>query len=127
MPAHDRFVLIDALFKAVWSQRLHVSEPEVVEHIAERAGLAGRRLVEQATTSEAKSRLRAQTDAAIETNVFGVPTMVVGDELFWGYDDLPHLERFLEGRDPLDPTMVPDAATAPKASATRQQAPNGRR
>ena len=28
--------------------------------------------------------------------------MIVGDELFWGYDDFPHLERFLAGADPLD-------------------------
>jgi hypothetical protein len=35
--------------------------------------------------------------------VFGVPSMEVGDELFWGYDDFPYLELFLAGKDPIDP------------------------
>src|SRR5438477_7269890 len=34
--------------------------------------------------------------------LFGVPSMMVGDELFWGYDDFPYLELFLAGKDPLD-------------------------
>lgn len=45
----------------------------------------------------------SQTDDAIAHNVFGVPSMVVGDELFWGYDDFPYLTLFLSGDDPLDP------------------------
>jgi hypothetical protein len=28
--------------------------------------------------------------------------MEVGDELFWGYDDFPYLESFLQGKDPLE-------------------------
>jgi 2-hydroxychromene-2-carboxylate isomerase len=126
MQAHDRFALVDALFNAVWREGLHVSETAIVERVADRVGLAGRRLVEEAAEPPAKARLRGQTDAAIEAGVFGVPTMTVGDELFWGYDDLPYLERFLEGRDPLDPATVPDAVSAPKPSAMRKQAP-GRR
>jgi hypothetical protein len=42
-----------------------------------------------------------QTDEAITKGVFGVPSMMVGDELFWGYDDFPYLELFLAGKDPL--------------------------
>ena len=32
--------------------------------------------------------------------------MLAGDELFWGYDDFPWLERFLAGEDPLDPQAL---------------------
>jgi 2-hydroxychromene-2-carboxylate isomerase len=35
---------------------------------------------------EVKSALRRNTDEAIERGVFGVPTIAVGDELFWGMD-----------------------------------------
>ena len=37
---------------------------------------------------EVKMALREETDAAIAMGVFGVPTVVVGDELFWGDDRL---------------------------------------
>ncbi len=98
----QRRALITLLFEAVWVRGLHVSEPAVVEALADEAGLPGRRIVEDAQSPETKARLRTQTDAAIAAGVFGVPAMTVGDELFWGYDDFPFLELHLAGKDPLD-------------------------
>jgi 2-hydroxychromene-2-carboxylate isomerase len=121
MPEADRTALLDALFDAVWVDGLHVSEADVVRDVADRIGLPGTRLVEQAQQPEAKSRLRGQTDAAIAAGVFGVPTMIVDGELFWGYDDLPYFEHCVAGTDPLDPDAVPTAETAPRPSSVRRQ------
>ena len=103
LPLEDavRRTLITALFEAVWVRSLHVSEPAVVEAVADEIGLPGHDLVEQAQTPATKSLLRAQTDDAIARGVFGVPSMMVGDELFWGYDDFPYLELLLAGKDPI--------------------------
>jgi 2-hydroxychromene-2-carboxylate isomerase len=98
-----RDALIDALFQAVWVRGLHVSETAVVESVANEIGLPGATLVAKAQMPEVKNQLRSQTDAAIARGVFGVPSMEVGDELFWGYDDFPYLELFLAGKDPIDP------------------------
>jgi 2-hydroxychromene-2-carboxylate isomerase len=98
-----REALISALFRATWSDGLHVSEPEVVARVADGVGLDGAVLVEQASSQPIKDRLRARTDEAIGRGVFGVPTFEVENELFWGYDDLPYLERFLAGEDTIDP------------------------
>lgn len=40
-------------------------------------------------TCQAKQKLRRQTDEAIQHGVFGVPAMVVDDEVFWGVDAIP--------------------------------------
>lgn len=98
----DRTALIDALFKAVWVRGLHVSDAEVVERVANEIGLPGAELVARAHTPEIKGQLRTQTAEAIARGVFGVPSMIVGDELFWGYDDFPYIELLLAGKDPLD-------------------------
>ena len=37
-------------------------------------------------SSEIKDALRKNTDDAIARGVFGVPTLAIGDELFWGVD-----------------------------------------
>ena len=113
--------LIGALFRAVWVDGRHVSELEVVGEIAGEVGLDAAAVVEQAASDEAKARLRADTSAAIEAGVFGVPTMCVGDELFWGFDDLPYLERFLAGEDTLDPEAVPKWEKRPRASSQRRR------
>jgi 2-hydroxychromene-2-carboxylate isomerase len=121
IPDAQRRALIDALFQAVWVRGLHVSEPAVVESVATEIGLDGPRLVEAAQQPEAKARLRAQTDAAIAEGIFGVPTMQVEGELFWGYDDWPFLELFLADKDPLDRRAFQRWTASVRPSAVRRR------
>jgi len=123
LPERERRRLIDALFAAVWARGLHVSEPDVVRQVADEVGLNGASIVELAQQPESKDRLRTQTADAIARNVFGVPSMEAGDELFWGYDDFPHLELYLSGKDPIDPAAW-EAWSAPlRSSAVRERPP----
>ena len=116
-----RRALIGALFDAVWVHGLHVSDPVVVERLGDELGLQGAALVAQAQAPESKTRLRGQTDDAIARGVFGVPSMEVGDELFWGYDDFPYLELCLAGKDPLDSGQWQKWFSAPGPSAVRRR------
>ena len=117
----ERDALIDALFRAVWVHGLHVSETAVVERVANEVGLPGTALVAETQNPEVKSRLRFQTDQAIARGVFGVPSMEVGDELFWGYDDFPYLELFLAGKDPVDPAEWAKRDRPVPASSVRRR------
>jgi 2-hydroxychromene-2-carboxylate isomerase len=121
LPDEQRNALISLLFEGVWVREQHVSEPETVAALASEAGLDGPALVAEAQASATKARLRQQTDAAIARGVFGVPAMVAGDELFWGYDDLPYLEMVLSGKDPLDAAKASEWLREPRASARRRQ------
>ena len=121
MADEERTRLISGLMAAVWVNGQHVSEPEVVAKVATDAGLDGAALVHAAQQPDAKARLRRQTDDAIAAGVFGVPSMAVGDEVFWGYDDFPYLDAFLAGADPLPPLDSPEFNTRPAASAMRKQ------
>ncbi len=94
-------------------------DPKVISAIAVAAGLDGEKAVAEAMSHVVKDRVRSQTDSAIAAGVFGVPTMIVDDELFWGYDDFPFLERFLAGRDPLDHELL-KAWVGVRPSATRR-------
>jgi 2-hydroxychromene-2-carboxylate isomerase len=89
--------LIDALYRATWIEGRRVDLPEVVADIAAESGFA----VE--ITEGVKNQLKMNTERALAAGAFGVPTMLVEGELFWGLDALPHLEQFLEGRDPVPP------------------------
>ena len=104
LPLDDdaRRALIDALFDAVWVRSLHVGDPEVVRRVASEIGLDGDAIVAHAQQPDAKARLRVQTDDAIARGVFGVPSMEVDGEVFWGFDDFPQLEEQLKGQDRLE-------------------------
>jgi 2-hydroxychromene-2-carboxylate isomerase len=109
---------IDALYAATWGGRGGVESADAVSRALAGARFDAAALIAAASEPAAKQQLRDATDAAIAAGVFGVPTTIADGELFWGCDSLPHLERFLDGNDPITPA---DAAAfdALVPSATR--------
>ena len=101
LDAHDQRRLIDALYENTWVNGAGVETPESVAAAATRVGLDGDALVRAATAPEAKERLRAATAEAVARGVFGVPTVLVDGEVFWGTDGLELIEGFLRGEDPV--------------------------
>lgn len=81
--------LIDDLYRATWATGEGVADPEVVARLARAHG------VDSAAAPTMKERVRTETAAAIARGIFGVPSMIVDDQLFWGCDSLPHLEHYL--------------------------------
>jgi 2-hydroxychromene-2-carboxylate isomerase len=98
----ERARLVDALYDHTWGGAgLGVDNEPGVRAALARAGLVAAPLLERAATAELKQRLRRHGEEAIAAGVFGVPTMIVDGELFWGYDSFAHLERYLRGEDPI--------------------------
>lgn len=118
MPADDKRRLIDALYLATWGGGPGITDPQTVAATLDGIGLEGKALVEQAGQPEVKERLRAQTDRALELGVFGVPTMFVDGELFWGVDSFGFVEQRLRGEDPITPELLATFMDVP-ASAVR--------
>jgi 2-hydroxychromene-2-carboxylate isomerase len=98
--------LVDGLYRASWGGGGGVESPDAVARIATEAGLDGDRAIREAQAPPAKARLKEATDAAAGAGAFGVPTMIADGELFWGFDSFGHLERFLQGKDPVDSKTV---------------------
>ncbi len=65
-----------------------LGEMESVLGAGERVGIERAELETALADREIKDRLRAQTEEVLALGVFGVPTVVVGTELFWGDDRL---------------------------------------
>lgn len=99
MPSETRWKLIGRLFDMTWAGGGGVSDANALAKVAAELGVDN--APERIADPDLKARLRDTTEAAITCGAFGVPTMLVGEELFWGYDSLDHLDRFLGGADPL--------------------------
>jgi 2-hydroxychromene-2-carboxylate isomerase len=115
-----RKALVGALFEAVWVASRDVTDPAVVVDVANRAGLDGAALVEDAATETTKGRLRAGTEAALANEVFGVPSFVVDGMVFWGCDDLPTLAAWVAGDDPLTDADIEPWLSVPSAIRRRR-------
>lgn len=66
---------------------------EVVLEAGRRSGIEPGELEPALGDPEIKAALRASTDEALAAGVFGVPTVAVGSELFWGDDRLEDAAR----------------------------------
>ncbi len=73
-------------YRARWAETKDVADPAVVRALLAGAGLDADAALARAQSDELAARLKADTQAAIERGVFGVPTVFVGDEMFWGND-----------------------------------------
>lgn len=87
--------LIFAIMRAVWAEERDIAERATLKDIAAACGVDADALLEAAETPEIRGRFESNTQEAIAKGVFGIPTYVLGDELFWGQDRLDFLERAL--------------------------------
>jgi len=102
----DQHRVISTIFEAGWSHGADLGSAKELERILDNAGLNGAELLANIDHPETKMQLRDETELAISKDVFGVPTFIIDDELFWGNDQLEHIETFLQGKDPLEPEKV---------------------
>ncbi len=77
-----------ALMRLAFKEGGDLAEIAAVQEAGDRAGLDVAQIAQAVQDPAYKAALRAATDAAVALGVFGVPTVVVGDELFWGDDRL---------------------------------------
>jgi 2-hydroxychromene-2-carboxylate isomerase len=84
-----------AVMRAYWERDADISDLGVIGALASGLGIDPEALVAAAGSDEARARLGAVTERAVARGVFGAPTFVVGDELFWGKDRLDFVERWL--------------------------------
>jgi len=73
-------------YRARWADGLDVADESVLLSLLKGAGLDPDAALAKAKSPELAARLDEQTRRAIERGVFGVPTVFVGDEMFWGND-----------------------------------------
>lgn len=86
---------VDAIMAAMWEDGADMGDAEVVSHVLNKAGLDSAALSALAVDPQTKAELIANTEAAAERGAFGVPTFIVGEEMFWGKERLGQVEEAL--------------------------------
>jgi len=92
----NRYV-VETIFKHVWCEGLEATDPDRLATL--QAHLFSQPSVNflDPQSAEVKQLLQQQTQQAIDLGLFGVPSMVVDGQVFWGNDALPMLRAYLEG------------------------------
>ena len=84
LAADDATAATDAVFAHVWRDGRAADSAAALKDVATTLGIAD--IDAAIAREEVKAALRASTEEAIARGVFGVPTLCIGDALFWGND-----------------------------------------
>jgi 2-hydroxychromene-2-carboxylate isomerase len=83
-------------YKARWCDGRDMSEPEVLAEVLTLSGLDADAILTRANSDEIQGQLDKATEDAIARGVFGVPTLLVGDRMFWGNDRFELARYYIE-------------------------------
>ena len=92
---HNVTELVYELMRAVWVREEDVSDPSVIKIAIERSEGNVAELLSAANQLHVQSVFSENSERAVTKGVFGVPSYVVGEEVFWGQDRLEFLDTFL--------------------------------
>ena len=101
---------VTAVVDAMWARGLDMGQPEVAAGVLAAAGLQADEIFALSQSPEIKQRLLENTQAAFEKGAFGIPTFLVGDELFFGKDRLRDVEEAITGTAVSAQTLLDKAA-----------------
>ena len=92
-----------AMFETYWEQgNGEIGSYTVLNTLADKLGVPAEAFEARAESDEVRQALIASTNAALERDVFGVPSIYIEDELYWGKDRMEfvedHLARLASGR-----------------------------
>lgn len=91
----DAFPLSHAILRALWAEERDISQADVRRAIGDENGYDGAALVAAENSDAVQLRYRANGREAESLGVFGSPTIVIGDDVFWGQDRYDFVDRAL--------------------------------
>jgi 2-hydroxychromene-2-carboxylate isomerase len=88
---------VEAAFHHMWREPKKMDDPEVAMKALSASGLDGARLFASTQDADVKARLMENTKSSVERGAFGSPTFFVGDEIFFGKEQLRDVEELILG------------------------------
>ena len=92
--------LVRALQHAFWEEAKDIGQPNVRRAVADAAGFNGAYLLSREQDEDVQGKWRNDREIAVEKGVFGFPTYIYEDEVYWGQDNLGFLSSHLRGEIP---------------------------
>ncbi len=91
----DALGLSQAILRAVWAEEKNIADEATLAELAQASGHDPVALLAKAREPRTAETYAALTGEALARGVFGAPSYITRDELFWGQDRLDFLDRAL--------------------------------
>ncbi len=84
-----------AIFSAMFENPRNLNEPAEIGAVLASAGFDPMAFMQQISEPAVKDRLKENTASAVARGVFGAPSFIVGEDMFWGQDRLEFVAQAL--------------------------------
>jgi len=77
---------IDSIFNAIWQDGLNMNDENIIQKILKNLNINPKTFLLRSASSSIKDSLRKRTNEAYEKGIFGAPSFVSNNKVFWGQD-----------------------------------------
>jgi 2-hydroxychromene-2-carboxylate isomerase len=89
---------VEAAFHHMWREPKKMDDPDIALAAFKASGVDAAKLFARAQDADVKARLIENTQSAVERGAFGSPTFFVGNEMFFGKEQLRDVEEMILGK-----------------------------
>ena len=79
---------INEIFDAIWQDGLNLNDNSIVEKLLKNLDINPKTFLMDAVDSSIKEDLKKRTDLAFKKGIFGAPSFIINNKVFWGQDRL---------------------------------------
>ena len=81
---------LDTCFDAYWKNNIDISIEKNINNILDSCKIDKKNFFDKIQEQQIKDELKSCTDEAFKKDIFGAPTFIVNNKLFWGQDRLEY-------------------------------------
>ena len=86
--AENRELYMNVMFDAYWKDNLDISNEKILKNLLEKCKINSIKFFDGIKDLKIKDELKSITQDAHDKGIFGAPTFVVNNKIFWGQDRL---------------------------------------
>ena len=86
--AENRELYLNVMFDAYWKDNLDISNEKILKNLLEKCKINSIKFFDGIKDLKIKDELKSITQDAHDKGIFGAPTFVVNNKIFWGQDRL---------------------------------------
>ena len=86
-------VFVDNIFDSIWEKDLNLNDEKILKKILQNMKIDSENFLVESENLKIKDELKKRTEDAYIKGIFGVPSFIVNNKIFWGQDRLEFVLR----------------------------------
>ena len=77
---------INSIFDSIWQDGLNMNDENIIQKVLKNLSINPKTFTLRASSSSIKDALKKRTSDAYEKGIFGAPSFIINNKIFWGQD-----------------------------------------